>query len=177
VELPKLENPKWKDGDGNDTGKGFVGQKLTLAVESKDVADGEPVLFRVFPEGADPEHDKPVAAIQGTNEGGKAEAVWKYEYKHDPERPLTEKPKYFFTASGHCHGVQSGSVEISQTIKVTVIDGKAKPEKPVDYDLYCPDETVINGTTDDEGILLKEDLIPGYYYVILKQDQEAEDGK
>jgi hypothetical protein len=68
-------------------------------------------------------------------------------------------------------------VEISQTVKVTIIDGKTKPEKPVEYDLYCPDEAVISETTDDEGVLIKEDLVPGYYYVMLKQDQEAENGK
>jgi hypothetical protein len=79
VELPKLENAAWKDAEGNETGKGLVGQALTLTVEYKDLADGEKVLFRVFPAGADSGHDKPEAVRQGTVKGGKAEAEWRYE--------------------------------------------------------------------------------------------------
>jgi hypothetical protein len=174
VELPKLENPAWKDGNGKDTDKGLVGQTLTLAVESKDLADGEPVLFRVFPEGADPEHDKPVAAIQGTNEGGKAEVVWRYEYKHDPEKPLTEKPKYFFTASGHCRGVKSGDVEIAAKLEVVVVN-KITGTKKSDYLLYYPDGTEEEGQTNDEGLIEKEDLVPGLYEILVKKEENGDE--
>jgi hypothetical protein len=171
VELPKLENPKWKDGDGNDTGKGFVGQKLTLAVESKDVADGEPVLFRVFPEGTDPERGKPVAAIQGKNKDGKAEAVWKYEYKHDPERPLTEKPKFFFTAGGHCRGAKSGSVEIGMVVDIPVCreDGECIAE--LGYILKGVDGTEVTGKTEKSGRIQNDTLLPADYE--LQIDWEA----
>jgi hypothetical protein len=130
-------------------------------------------LFRVFPEGADPETDKPVAAIQGRNEGGKAEVVWRYEYKHDPEKPLTEKPKYFFTASGHCHMAQSGSVEISQTIKVTVSLDTGLHAERFTYSVVCPDESSISDDLPADCKIEKEDLIPGDYRIVISLKEES----
>jgi hypothetical protein len=177
VELAKLKNAVWQDAEGNKTGKGLVGAALKPSVESEDFADGEEVLFRVYSEGANPEHDKPEAARQGTIKGGKAEAEWTYRYKHNPDKPLTEKPKFFFTASGRCHGTESGTVEISQTVKGVAQDRAGNVLGNCAYEIFRNDEPFERGTTDSEGRITYEDLIPGKYSVVLKHDEDEENGK
>jgi hypothetical protein len=81
VELrrPELSGLEWKDGEGNSTEKGLVGETLKLTVNcNEDLEEGAGVTFRVYKEGSDPKRDKPVKELSGENRGGKAEAEWRY---------------------------------------------------------------------------------------------------
>jgi phage baseplate assembly protein gpV len=176
VELkrPGLSGPEWQDADGKGTGKGLAGEALKLSVScNEDMEEGGGVIFRVYGEGADPERDRPVEEIGSENKGGKAEAEWTYRYKHDPENPLKEKPKYFFTANGvRCKEVKSGNVEISQNLRTRMITSLDKPAIGKPYEIYLPDESVVKGETDNGGIIRADDLIPGIYQVMIKGEED-----
>jgi hypothetical protein len=126
VELkrPELSEAKWLDKDGNSADKGLVGEPLKLQVScNADTEEGAGVIFKVYPDGAEPGQDQPTAELVSTNEGGKAEAEWTYRYKHDPDNPLKEKTKYFFTVNGQrCKEVKSGNVEMGMDIDIEILD-------------------------------------------------------
>jgi hypothetical protein len=72
-------------------------------------------------EGADPETDKPEADMAGENQGGRAEVEWTYHYRYNPDKPLKEKPKFFFTAnSPRCKEVKRGNAEIGMDYQIYV---------------------------------------------------------
>jgi hypothetical protein len=163
VELrrPELTNPEWKDKDGNGTGKGLVGEALKLGVScNEDVEEGAGVIFKVYPEEADAEQDRPVAELASVNKEGKAEAEWTYRYKHDPENPLKEKPKFYFTATAkRCKEAKSGNVEIGQYIYIQMLT-------PNSIIVNRAKGTLVTGSTPQEitisdGYYEKQDQIPG----------------
>jgi hypothetical protein len=97
LKRPELSEPEWQDGEGKSAEKGLVGEVMKLSATcNEDMEEGAGVTFKVYKEGADPKWDKAVEELASSNKGGKADAEWTYQYRHDPENPLTEKPKYFF---------------------------------------------------------------------------------
>jgi hypothetical protein len=170
VELwrPELSNPEWLDPEGNGTGKGLVGEVMKLSVSCNDeMEEGAGVTFRVYADGMDPKRDTPIEEIASKNLGGKAEAEWTYRYKHDPENPLTEKPKYFFTANGQrCKEVRSGNVEMGQGLSVEFLDDTGQPlDNKFEYELKHHSGESIKGNTSEK--IEKTDLIPGKWDIIL----------
>ncbi|MDR0320569.1 MAG: phage baseplate assembly protein V [Treponema sp.] len=182
VELkrPEIKEAKWLDSDEAETDKGLVGDALKLSVScNADTAEGAGVTFKVYDEGADPKRDKPVYEAGGKNVNGKAEAEWEYHYEHDPENPLKEKPKYFFTVnSPRCKEVKSGTVEISAMIDVVVQDEITQEIiKDAPCELFRDGETFQEVTTDDDGKITLEDLVPGNYSIMPKRKEEEDDGE
>ncbi len=167
VELkrPELNHPVWKDQDGNDTSKGLAGETLKLCVDcNADMEEGAGVAFVIYDS-----NKEYIDECSGENKGGKAEAEWVYRYEHDPKNPLTEKPKFLFKAKAN-HGVktESGEVEIGQKLYVEIVDLLGNPLKETEYTLHLPDETIEDKTGED-GIIEKEDLIPGMYSIVITQ--------
>jgi hypothetical protein len=162
------------DKERKDADKGLVGEALKLSVScNADTEEGAGVIFKVYPDGADPGYDQPVAELPSRNGGGKAEAEWTYRYEHDPENPLKEKPKYFFTANGQrCKEVKSGNVEIGQKINIKVRNSSGERQNDIHYEIYGSDGSCIAGVTDEEGRILKEGLIPGFYEVLISKEEE-----
>jgi hypothetical protein len=112
--------------------------------------------------GAHPERHRPVEPLGTHHTGGTAGAEWMYRYKHDPENPLKEKPKYFFTANGvRCKEVKSGNVEIFIQIYIQMMsaDGMVIPEA---------EGVLIQGDTEKEisitdGYYEEKEQIPGLW--------------
>jgi uncharacterized protein (DUF2345 family) len=71
-----------------------------------------------------------------------------------------------------CREKKSGNVEISQTIKILVQDTNGDPQSEVDYEIYEPDGSVIEGASDSEGKINHEDLVPGIYGIMIKEEEE-----
>jgi hypothetical protein len=176
VELkrPELTSPEWKDKDGNSTDKGLVGEPLKLSVScNADTQEGAGVVFRVYSDGADPKRDTPTEEISATNQGGKVEAEWTYHYRHDPDNPLTEKPKFFFTANGQrCKEAKSENVETGQSLYVEFVNKFGKPlEETIEYELKHPSGESIKGKASEA--IEKDNLIPGEWEIILTNNEDA----
>jgi len=170
LKRPEITKCEWHEGEGKTTEKGLVGEALKMvAACNGDMEDGAGVIFRVFEEGADPKSDKPVYEAGAENHGGKAEAEWTYKYKRDPDNPLTEKPKYFFTANAHrCKEAKSGNVEISATLRVYVYREPEKPLKDVEVAIQGSGDNGFKVATDAEGYIERKDCIPDLY--VLKME-------
>jgi len=168
VELkrPEITKAEWKDSEDSSTSKGLVGEVLKLSAETKDVESG--VTFTVYNKATGEE----VTSIGADVEGDKAEAEWTYHYKHDPENPLKEKPKFYFTVTAaKAKELKSGDVEIGAKIKITVIDEYEEAYSDADYILYRDGGDNIEGTTDSDGKIDQQDLIPGKYTIELKEKE------
>jgi uncharacterized Zn-binding protein involved in type VI secretion len=170
---PRLSDPQWKDSKGNSVTGGRAGEALQLTAScAGDMEEGAGVIFRVYPEGADPKLDRPAAEFSSVNKAGAAQAQWAYRYVHDQEKPLTQKPKFFFTAeSRRCKTVQSGNVEIGMEIDIPVCfeDGLCLAE--LEYRLTGIDGTQISGKTGRDGRIRNAELLPGNYEISI--DWEA----
>jgi hypothetical protein len=174
VELkrPELSEAEWLDKDGNSADKGLVGEALKLQVScNADTEEGAGVIFKVYPDGADPGYDQPVAELSSANQNGKAEAEWTYRYEHDPENPLKEKPKYFFTASGQrCKEVTSGTVEIGMDIDIPVYFDDGELAEDLVYTLIGADGTEEEGKAGKDGKIRKDGMIPNYFRLTIDRE-------
>ena len=104
--------------------------------------------------------------MRGQNKGGKAEVKWRYNYFHNPDNPLTEKPKLFFSVkSFKCDIQESGNIEIYDEIAVEVFDDYGEPFKNLDYKLVEPDGNEVEGDTGEQGKIEETNLIPGEYEI------------
>jgi hypothetical protein len=166
VELrrPELSGLKWTDKDGKDTDKGLVGEALKLCVSCNgDTEEGAWVIFRVYREGADPRWDPAVYEAGAENCGGKAEVEWTYKYKHDPENPLTEKPKFFFIAvSKRCKEVKSGNVKMGMNYRIGIRDEKDNLIINRDCTIALSDGSKENVKSSTEGYVELAGKVPGY---------------
>ncbi|MCP4133863.1 MAG: hypothetical protein GY754_23035, partial [bacterium] len=148
-----LSNPMW----GSSTA--MVGEEIELSVSLVNQYEGAGVRFNIWEEGADRETDWPAAVVVGKNEGGRAAAKWIYRFQYDRNNPLTEKPKFVFTATSFgCEEVEAGVVEIHDNMVVRCVDAFGEILSDLKYSL--PDLGT-EGTSDADGIIREEDIPPG----------------
>ncbi|MDR1625630.1 MAG: phage baseplate assembly protein V [Spirochaetia bacterium] len=175
---PQLSNPQWLDRDGKAADRGLAGEALRLGAGcNADMEEGAGVVFRVYPEGADAQRDRPVAELAAANAGGTAEARWVYRYVHDAEQPLREKPRFFFVAAAaRCREARSGAVEISQNLEIAIVGAKEYPAAGTGYRVFLPDGSVLEGKTGENGIVRAEGLVPGIYEIMVTGEENGNDG-
>ncbi|MBN2737910.1 MAG: hypothetical protein JXR70_13075, partial [Spirochaetales bacterium] len=163
-----LQSPKW-NGD-----KATVGEEVTLSVkiQSQQGLRGG-VEFKIYPEGADPKKDPPVATKTVRQESGTAEVKWRYQYIPGPES-LTAKPRFFFEAwAFRCEKVKSGLIEMGMVLKAKIVDGIGNPVENIGYTLYQPDGSGQEGKTSDNGLIDETDLIPGVYKIVFNSKESG----
>jgi hypothetical protein len=169
VELlrPELTKSEFRDNDDSEAEKMLAGEKVRLYAEfNKDAQEGAPVDFRVYSEGDNPKRDEPVAVRQGMICEGKAEAEWEYEYIHDPDNPLKEKPKFFFTVNSfRCKEERSGIIEVGMEVDIRVCDSGGQCISELEYTINGADGAEEKGTTGKDGRIYNENLLPGDYKI------------
>jgi hypothetical protein len=117
--------------------------------------------------------DQPVQKLYGRNEGGKSEVEWDFKYIKDPNNPLTEKPKFIFTAESFgCAKVESGAIEIYADYTVEVRDIAGKLIVNTDCEVITADGSKRNTGTDGNAILELKDVVPGDFEIIPKLKDE-----
>jgi uncharacterized Zn-binding protein involved in type VI secretion len=145
-------NPKW------DKAKATIGEKVKLMVQLKNQYENATVEYKIYPEGADPKKDQPIQKLYGSNEGGRSEVEWDFKHIEDPNRPLTEKPKYFYTAESFgCPQVTAGTVEFGAEIDIECVDTFEAVLKNIDYTLENAGD---DGKADNNGLIQRKDTIP-----------------
>ena len=145
-------NPKW------DKAKATIGEKVKLMVQLRNQYNYAGVEYKIYPEGADPKKDQPIQKLYGRNEDGRSEVEWYFKHIEDPNKPLTEKPKYFYTAESFgCPQVTAGTIEFCAKIDLECVDAFETVLKKIDYIL---DNAGDNGQTDNDGLIQREDIIP-----------------
>ncbi len=148
-----LQNAKWAKSEAK------VGEMIALNVQLKNQYEGANVKFRIFPEGVDVNTARPLATVWGKNEGGKANAEWKYKFVYDPNKPQKAKPKFIFTAESFgCANVKAGTVKFGAEIDIICADVFGQEMKDADYKLYNEGKS---GKTDGKGKVSEKNAIPG----------------
>ena len=145
-------NPRW------DKAKATIGEKVKLQVQLVNQFEYITVEYKIYPEGADPKKDQPVQKLYGRNEGGKSEVEWDFKHIEDPNKPLTEKPKYFYTAESFgCPQVTAGNVEFGAKIDLECVSKYETLMKKTDYTLENAGDS---DKTDNNGLIQRGDTIP-----------------
>lgn len=161
-----LSSPQWS------TDSALVGEEVTLSVnvQSQQGLRGA-VQFKIYPDGADPEVDPPVATKAVRKESGKAEAKWRYQYIPDPDNPLDAKPKFFFEAWAFgCDKVKSGNVEMGVNLQFIVLADNGERVKDISYEIEEANGNINKGETDSNGAGELNGIIPSVLVIRLKSD-------
>lgn len=96
------------------------------------------------------------------------DAEWTYHWNGEK---LDAKPKFKIEVTGsRCKACESGECEISGKIEVYIKTKFGKPIKDLKCILITENGDEIKKTTDDNGLIKEEDLIPGY--ISIKPDNE-----
>jgi len=133
---------------------GKEGQTLELVAQFKDIADGNPVTFRVFRRGQDPNTHVPLWQRSVGIENGAAKAPWQYSHPAGVDFPV-EDPGFIVVAySAWCPPKQSDvfTVELRRP-EATAIKVLGKEEQQTD--------TLLAGETAVIEVNLNEDTEKG----------------
>ena len=172
---PSITNPHWEDENGKAITKALVGDEVFLCADVTDIADGASAKIKIVEKDDDGNDDfvtELIAAIQD----GKIRRKWKVVYMADDDdtdsqKEMEEKgytlPEYAFTVE--CDGTksgESGQLDVRGWIKTQYIDKKTgKPLANKKYIIYLLNGDEINGSTDDSGFVLQNDLKAGKYFI------------
>lgn len=165
---PEIKKVEWQDKDGNSTSKGLVGEVLKLHAETKDVEGG--ITFHIYD---DKGHE--VDSIGAKIEGDKADVEWTYHWNGEK---LDAKPKFKIEVTGsRCKSCESGECEIGMEYKFTIYDVNEETISKQKGILYSKEDDKIEKTSDDNGELYFEDLIPNIYFISLVEENKEYDSK
>ena len=172
---PKISNPRWEDENGRTITKALVGDEVFLCADVTDIADGASAKIKIVEKDNDGNDDF-VTELSTAVQEGKIRCDWKVIYTEDNDdtdsrQELEEKgytlPEYAFTAE--CDGAESeesGQLDVMGWIKTQYIDKKTgKPLANKKYIIYLLNGDEINGSTDDSGFVLQNDLKAGKYFI------------
>ena len=149
---PEITKAEWRDKDGNPADKGLVGEALKLHAETKDLEGG--VTFWIYDD-----RGSLAASIGADVKDNAADAEWTY---HWDGIPLKEKPKFKFEVRGNrCNKIESGEVEISASIQCQLVDSNENPLEDYSYTIIECNDNSTDGTTDSDGTIKIEEIIPG----------------
>lgn len=163
---PEITKAEWRDKDGKSTGKGLVGEPLKVYAEVKDFEDGQGVTLTVY------DRQTGEAAFQTGAEvkDGIAEAEWTYHYSGEK---LDAKPRFVFEVTGNrCKKAKSGECEIGMEIHKVMCYEDGEPMEKMQYTIRLSNGDEIAGTTDKDGWIDKEDLIPCKYEIVIGDKSE-----
>ena len=172
---PSITNPRWEDENGRTLTKALVGDEVFLCADVTDIADGATAKINIV-EKDDDGNDDFVAELSTSVQEGKIRRKWKVVYMADDDdtdsqKEMEEKgytlPEYAFTVE--CDGTkseESGQLDVRGWIKTQYIDKKTgKPLANKKYIIYLLNGDEINGSTDDSGFVLQNDLKAGKYFI------------
>ena len=172
---PSVSNPHWEDENGKTLTKALVGDEVFLCADVTDIADGASAKIKIV-EKDDDGNDDFVTELTASVQEGKIRCKWKVVYMADDDdtdsqKEMEEKgytlPEYAFTVESS--GVKSeelGQLDVMGWIKTQYIDKKTgKPLANKKYIIYLLNGDEINGSTDDSGFVLQNDLKAGKYFI------------
>jgi type VI secretion system secreted protein VgrG len=136
------------------------GTEVTLSCTCTGVRDGAGVIFAIYPDGADTDTDAPIKKMRAENESGSAEVTW---FARDiREADSTSDMNWFFTAwTLYCDKETSGNMQVVNPFKYLVLNNDSEALSSKSYVITYPDGTEVTGTTDGDGYIDLDDLIPG----------------
>ena len=172
---PTITNPHWENASGRTIAKALVGDEVYLCADVTDIADGATAKISIV-EKDDDGNDDFVTELSAAVQEGKIRRKWKVVYMADDDdtdsqKEMEEKdytlPEYAFTVE--CNGTESeesGQLDVMGWIKTQYIDKKTgKPLANKKYIIYLLNGDEINGSTDDSGFVLQNDLKAGKYFI------------
>lgn len=137
-----------------------------MYAEVKDFEEGQGVTFTVRDRQTGEEAFQTGAEVRD----GMAEVEWTYHYNGEK---LDAKPRYIFEVTGNrCKKAKSSEIEIGAKIEVQFVDKLKENVPELEVILIDDDKQETSLTTDSDGIITKDDVIPGEYSIKTKNEYE-----
>ncbi|MFH1197540.1 MAG: hypothetical protein V1720_17710 [bacterium] len=171
----KIKNAKW---DKEEARRGDV-LKLTAYVEkAEDGMEGE---IQIYEHDADGAHDL-ITKIPVVVKSQKVETEWAFEYHEDTDDIVRNEeselgynpPEYFFRVDILGVTADSGLLRFKDWLRIELLDYAGNPIPNAEYVLHMPDGSDKEGTLDDEGKAIEENLPPGRIDVEFRNVQNSQ---
>lgn len=158
---PEITKAEWRNMDGNPAVKGLAGEALKLHAETKNMEGG--VTFWIYDD-----RGSLVTSIGADIQDGKAEAEWTYHY--NGER-LDAKPKFTFEVTGNrCKRFKASECEISQKIRIKVLDEYSYILKNITARLTNEYDNIEKTSSDG---FFEFDVIPSYWRFVISEIEDT----
>ena len=170
---PQISNPRWEK-DGQSITKALVGDEVMLCADVTDIDDGKSATIKIV-EKDDDGNDDEVKTLSAKVQNGKIECKWKVIYTEDDDDSNSQKekeekgytlPEYAFTVE--CDGVESeesGQLNVYADY-IAKLTFKGKILKNYPYVLKLADGTYRDGNTDDNGLIIENEIPIGKVIIL-----------
>jgi hypothetical protein len=173
----EFSNLAWKNKEGKPIENAYVGDKVVLTADIKNMEKGGTVKVKVWEKDAD-DQDDPVDELEGKVKDGKMTCKWEVVYVEDRDDENSEQeqkekgytlPEYVFTVESTDGKVVSGKgpvMGVADWTELTLVDKDGAPvanEKYVLYNINC--EKIAEGNLDSNGYAKVEKLGTTRFYI------------
>lgn len=170
---PAISNPRWEK-DGQTITKALVGDEVMLCADVTDIDDGKSATIKIV-EKDDDGNDDEVKTLSAKVQNGKIECKWKVIYTEDDDDSNSQQekeekgytlPEYAFTVE--CDGVESdesGQLDVYADY-IAKLTFKGKILKNYPYVLKLADGTYRDGNTDDNGLIIENEIPIGKVIIL-----------
>ncbi len=177
--MPELLSMNWNQQEAR------RGDVLNLTAEFDRVQDDEKVTVHIYEYDSDGIHD-PIAQIPTKLENKKLSLMWRYEYYEDTDEIPTQAeldkygatynpPEYFFVVdidgSRFGEAQESGILKYMQSFRSVIRDCFQMPIVNQKVKLHLPDGSIKELTSDDNGEIIIEKLIPGKLFLEMVEEK------
>ncbi len=158
---PEITKAEWRDKDGIPADKGLVGEALKLHAETKDMEGG--VTFWIYDD-----RGSLVTSIGADVKDNAADAEWTYRYNGEK---LDAKPKFTFEVTGNrCKKFKASECEISQKIRIKVLDEYSYILKNITARLTNDYDNIEKTSSDG---FFEFDIIPSYWRFVISEIEDT----
>jgi len=163
---PKIKNLKW---DKQEAKRGDI---LKISADVTDTYEGAECKVLIFEHDSDGAHDL-ITSLKTNVKNQKIEVDWEFQFQTDtkniPTDQETEKgyknPEYFFRVDVGGVYADSDLLKFKDWIEIKFLNSKQEPRSGIEVNIKFPDGTSQKKTTDDDGIIIFEDVPPGKFII------------
>lgn len=163
---PKIKNLKW---DKQEAKRGDI---LKISADVTDTYEGAECKVLIYEHDSDGAHDL-IATLKTNVKNQKIEIDWEFQYQEEtkniPSDKETERgyknPEYFFRVDVGGVFADSGLLKFKDWIKLEFLNTRQEPRSGIEVKIKFPDGTSEKKTTDDDGIIILENVPPGKFTI------------
>jgi len=156
---------------------------ITLYAQTENIKDGEPVTITIWSKGE--EEDDFVGEYLSRIDNDKIAFYWIVSFELKKMKNSMKEietngfavPQYYFIIQYNTIKSESSNfLAVKDYIKRQIVyEGTKNPARNAGYTLILPDKEIINGKTDSNGYVYRDNLFIGKYYIYLRDNDEDTD--
>jgi murein DD-endopeptidase MepM/ murein hydrolase activator NlpD len=183
----KIESVAWKDKSGKELSEVRRAQETVLEAKVSGVKEGETGFFSIF-EKRQGNHLHRLIELRAKVEKGKMALVWTFGHSANPALIYSsdgtlkrtgekyEAPVFFIEANVAGAKKPSAEAKLKDWAEIKVVDDFGRPIADRDVTVVMPDGSEKKETSDKNGMVFLDNLLPGALRILLGRPKEKKAG-